>query len=101
MDALLTWHAENMPYVDAALSYMVAIEDHILAQHGEKARLRFRSDRKDEFLQAAHRAEAAWFPDRAVDDDSCLRLAAHVATGSLDLERHEEFYPTLQQSRQP
>src|SRR3546814_6698649 len=95
MDALLSWQAANMPYVDAAMRYMIAIEDLILARHGENARLQFRNDRKAEFLQAAHSAEEAWFPDRAVDPDSCLRLSAHVADGALDLDRHAEFYPTL------
>src|SRR3546814_15799519 len=97
MDALLSWQAANMPYVDAAMRYMIAIEDLILARHGENARLQFRNDRKAEFLQAAHRAEEAWFPDRAVDPDSCRRLSAHLADGALDLDRHGECYPTLRE----
>src|SRR3546814_19588733 len=48
MDALLSWQAANMPYVDAAMRYMIAIEDLILARHGEHARLQFRNDRKAE-----------------------------------------------------
>ena len=95
MDALLWWQRRNMLYVDAAFNYIADIEDHILAQQGESARQQFRSDRKAEFSGSARQAQAAWFPDGAIDGNSCLRFATHVANGSLDLERHKEFYPIL------
>lgn len=97
MDALLVWQGRNMLYVDAAFNYMADIEDRILAQQGESARQRFRNDRKAEFSGSARDAQAAWFPDGAVDDSSCLKFATHVGNGSLDLRRHEEFYPLLQE----
>lgn len=95
--ALSSWRQRNLPYLDAALSYVVTIEDRVLAQQGEEARRRFREERKAEFLKATHKTEAVWFPDRLIDDTSCLKLASHVDDGSLDFAKHEEFFPSLQE----
>ena len=58
---------------------------------------KFRDDRGREFAKAAREAEAVWFPDATIGETSCLRLAASVRSGELDLDKHGEFFPTLQE----
>lgn len=96
-DALAAWQQRNSPYVNAALKYMARIEDMLGATHGEAARQQFRDDRKREFVSATHQAQSVWFPDAMVTDAGCLKLAAALDSGELDLRRQAEFFPILQQ----
>jgi hypothetical protein len=96
LDTLKAWQGRNTPYVNAALEYMADIEDFISAEQGEAARKKFRAGRKAEFVAAARKSEAIWFPDGQIDEASCRHMAAFVANGSLDLDRNAEFFPILQ-----
>lgn len=93
---LEAWQHRNARYVNAALEYMLDIEDYIFATRGEAAQKEFRVARAAEFAAATRKSEAVWFPDGRVDEASCRLLASQVASGSLDLDRHTEFFPILQ-----
>jgi hypothetical protein len=94
--ALASWQKRNLPYVNAALSYVADIEDYMLARQGEEARQKFHDDRKAGLVKATHTTEAVWFPTREIDKKSCLNMARHAADGSMDLDQNTEFFPTLQ-----
>jgi hypothetical protein len=90
------WEKRNNPYVNAAMEYMADIEDGIRSGKGEASRQDFRNARKAEFVNSTHKAEAVWFPDGKVDEQSCQHMASFIANGSLDLDKHKEFFPVLQ-----
>jgi len=96
LGALKAWQERNAPYVNAALEYMADIEDYIKATQGEAVRKQFRADRKAEFVASAQKAELVWFPDRKLNEVSCLRMARHAEDGSMDLDQNAEFFPILQ-----
>lgn len=96
LDAFKAWQDRNAPYVNTALEYMVDMEDFIAAEQGEEARRKFHADRKAEFVASTHKTELVWFPDGMIDEASCMRVANHMADGSMDLDRNAEFFPILQ-----
>ena len=96
LEALDGWEKRNNLYVNAALEYMADIENRIRSSEGEASRQNFRNARKAEFVNSTHKAEFVWFPDGKVDEQSCQHMASFVANGSLDLDKHKEFFPVLQ-----
>ncbi|MEP7185353.1 MAG: hypothetical protein ABI767_05880 [Rhodanobacter sp.] len=96
VEVLDGWEKRNNLYVNAALEYMADIEDGIRSSKGEASRQNFRNARKAEFVNSTHDAEVVWFPDGKVDEQSCQHMASFVANGSLDLDKHKQFFPVLQ-----
>lgn len=96
LDAFKAWQDRNVPYVNAALEYIVDMEDFIAAQQGEAVRRKFHAERKAEFIESTHKIERVWFPNGIIDEASCMRAANHMADGSMDLDRNAEFLPVLQ-----
>jgi hypothetical protein len=96
LEALDGWEKRNNLSVNVALEDVADIEDRIRSSEGEASRQNFRNARKAEFVNSTHKAEAVWFPDGKVDEQSCKHMASFVANGSLDLDQHKEFFPVLQ-----
>lgn len=96
LSALKTWQDRNATYVNAALEYMMDIEDFISAEQGEEAQRNFHAERKAEFVASTRKIEAVWFPGGKIDEASCMHMANRTADGSMDLDRNAEFFPILQ-----
>jgi hypothetical protein len=95
LHALASWQARNMPYVDAALTYIVRIEELLRTSQGEAARKKFRDDRAGEFVTSTRRAQVEWLPEGKATERDCLGLAMHAARGDLDLDKHAEHFAIL------
>lgn len=96
LHALSSWKKRDAPYVDASLTYIAQIEEQLLASQGEDARKQFRDQRKAEFANAAREAQVEWFPEGKATEHDCKNLATHAAQGDVDLDKHAEFFSTLQ-----
>jgi hypothetical protein len=49
------------------------------------------------FSSATRSTQKVWFPDGTISDASCLKLAASLSSGELDLDRNGEFFPVLKE----
>lgn len=96
LDASKAWQDRNATYVNAALEYMMDMEDFIATQQGEEARRKFHAESKAEFVASTHKIELVWFPGGRINEATCMRVANHMADGSMDLDRNAEFFPILQ-----